>query len=701
MLTYTEVGSKSWWRLVKSYLKTHSGSPKLFPQIKHNNIAYENPTDIANVLNDYFVGQALVENPDKDLPNIPQQSESIDSIILTQTEIRDQLLSVDVSKANGPDNISNKFIKLIAPSLTYPLTILFNRSLSLSLFPQTWKKANVMPIHKKGSVNLCSNYRPIALTSCLSKIFERCVFKHVYNFFLDHNVISVLQSGFKPGDSTAFQLIDIYNTILQAIDNGKEVRAVFCDISKAFDRVWHSGLLAKLNSCGIRGKLLAWFNSYLSDRSQTVVINGFHSVSKPVLAGVPQGSVLGPLLFLVYINDLTTGITSNIRLFADDTSLFIVIEDARIASDVINNDLRIISQWANDWQVKFSPEKTEAMLFTRKQVPSTKFDLKLNEIIISEVEQHKHLGVLFQSNCSWHSHVKQIATKVGPLINCLRSLKYRLTRRSLELLYKSYILPIFDYCDHVWANCTQEQERNLEKLNLDAIRTICGSVRGTSHEKLYQETGLCPLAERRKQHKLCIFYKMVHGLTPNYLSVQIPNTVYQANRYNLRNANNLQQTPSKTELHKNIFFPSTIKAWNELDEDIKMADNITKFKSMINPNRKRNDSLILFCNFGQRCTQVILSRLRLGCSDLNGHKYTRHLLNDSSCSCGHTNEDPAHYFLTCNKYVTIRSNKYFYLQNVTIEYILDGSKDDIPVSNPELILSSVHEFISQFKRFVI
>ena len=122
---------------------------------------------------------------------------------------------------------------------------------------------------------------------------------------------------------------------------------------------------------------------------------------------------------------------------------------------------------------------------------------------------------------------------------------------------------------------------------------------------------------------------------------------------------------------------------------------------MINPNRKRNDSLILFCNFGQRCTQVILSRLRLGCSDLNGHKYTRHLLNDSSCSCGHTNEDPAHYFLICNKYVTIRSNKYFYLQNVTIEYILDGSKDDIPVSNPELILSSVHEFISQSKRFVI
>jgi hypothetical protein len=266
---------------------------------------------------------------------------------------------------------------------------------------------------------------------------------------------------------------------------------------------------------------------------------------------------------------------------------------------------------------------------------------------------------------------------------------------------KAYILPIFDYCDHVWSNCTQEQERNLEKLHLDAIRTICGAVRGTSHEKLYQETGLCPLVERRKQHKLCIFYKMVHGLAPNYLSVQIPNTVYQANRYNLRNANNLQQIPSKTELHMNSFFPSTIKAWNELNDEIKMADNITKFKSMTNPNRKRNTTLLLFCNFGQRRTEVILSRLRLGCSDLNGHKYTRYLVNDSSCSCGHSNEDPAHYFLTCNKYVTIRSNKYFYLQNVNIECILHGSKDDIPVSNPTLIVSSVHEFITQSKRFVI
>jgi hypothetical protein len=491
----SEAGSKPWWRLVKSFLQMRAGSHKLFPPIEHNSITFENPIDIANVLNDYFVEQAHIDNPDKEIPNIPPSADSINSILLSQSEVKDQLSSVDICKANGPDNISNKFIKLIATSLSHPLTILFNRCLSISIFPQIWKGTSIVPIHKKGSVHLCSNYRPIALTSCLSKKFERCIFKHVYNFFLDNNVISVLQSGFKPGDSTAFQLIDIYNIILQAVDNGKEVRAVFCDISKAFDRVWHKGLLAKLHSCGIRGKLLAWFNSYLSNRSQTVVINGVHSDSKPVLAGVPQGSVLGPLLFLVYINDITTGITSNIRLFADDTSLFIVIEDARIASEIINDDLKIISQWANTWQVKFSPAKTEAMLFTRKRVPSNKFPLKLNDTIIPEVDEHKHFGVCFQSNCSWHSHITHVCSKVGPLINCLRSFKYRLNRTYLELLYKAYILPIFDYCDHVWSNCTQEQERNLEKLHLDAIRTICGAVRGTSHEKLYQETGLCPLVE--------------------------------------------------------------------------------------------------------------------------------------------------------------------------------------------------------------
>ena len=188
------------------------------------------------------------------------------------------------------------------------------------------KHANVVPVHKKGDKTNVSNYRPISLLSCIGKIFEKCVFKHLHNYIVFHNLLSPVQSGFTPKDSAVFQLIDLYNTFTKAIDEGKEIRVIFCDISKAFDRVWHKGLLFKLRRMGISGPLLDWFRSYLDQRHQRVVIEGSYSDFLQVNAGVPQGSILGPLLFLLFINDIVVDIGSNIKLFADDTSLYLIVE---------------------------------------------------------------------------------------------------------------------------------------------------------------------------------------------------------------------------------------------------------------------------------------------------------------------------------------------------------------------------------------
>lgn len=194
---------------------------------------------------------------------------------------------------------------------------------------------------------MTSNYRPISLLNTIGKVMEKIIHKHIFNFSKEQNVITCFQSGFVPGDSTTNQLVEIYNTFCKALDEGKEVRAIFCDISKAFDRVWHKGLLFKLQNVGISGCLLQWFSSYLSGRKQRVVIPGASSDWANIQAGVPQGSILGPLLFLLYINDIVVNIKANVRLFADDTSLYLIVEDPNETATILNNDLETINKWAD------------------------------------------------------------------------------------------------------------------------------------------------------------------------------------------------------------------------------------------------------------------------------------------------------------------------------------------------------------------
>ena len=246
---------------------------------------------------------------------------SLNSIILTTDDVKIVLKSLPLSKASGPDGVNNRVLKELADVLSLPLCDLFNQSLSIGEFPEQWKRSHVTPIPKSGDLSLVSNYRPIALLSNRDKVFERAVFKHLYNHLLENSILTPFQYGFTPGDSTINQMTFLYDSFCEALDDGKEIRIVFCDISIAFDRVWHRGLLCKLKAAGVTSTALKWFQSYLSNRKQRVVLPWVLSDWKSIKAEVPQGSILGPLLFLVVINDIVSDINSNIRLFADDTTL--------------------------------------------------------------------------------------------------------------------------------------------------------------------------------------------------------------------------------------------------------------------------------------------------------------------------------------------------------------------------------------------
>ncbi len=299
-----------------------------------------------------------------------------------------------------PDAVNNRILRELSTQLSVPLCDLFNASLTSSYFPESWKEANVAPLFKSGDPSMVNNYRPISLLSTVGKSFEKVIFKHLYNYLREHHLLTPLQSGFVPGDSTVNQLTYLYTVFSEAIDSGKEIRAVFCDISKAFDRVWHRGLLYKLQSSGVSGRLLNWFSSYLSQRKQRVVLPGAKSSWNKINAGVPQGSILGPLLFLVYINDIVHDIGANIRLFADDTSLSVVVESPAVAARTLNSDISTISNWAKKWLVTFNPNKTESLLISRKTSQFQHPPIYMSGQVISEVQCHKHLGLFFFTRSS-------------------------------------------------------------------------------------------------------------------------------------------------------------------------------------------------------------------------------------------------------------------------------------------------------------
>lgn len=455
---------------------------------------------------------------------------------------------------------------------------------------------------------------------------ERCVYKYVYNYLFSNSAISQHQSGFTKGDSTVNQLLDLSNTLGKALDDGKEIRMVFLDVSKAFDRVWHKGLLHKLQSYGIKGKLLLWFTDYLSCRKQRVVHLGTCSGWQGMLAGVPQGSILGPLLFLLYINDIVRDITANIRLFADDTTLYLIVDNPETASQLLNNSLQLIYDWSRKWLVSFNPQKTESMVISRKHNKITHPTLSLNNVDIIETNEHKHLGITFSSDGSWNQHVSNILSKASISLNILRKFKFHLSRNSLQNLYFAFIRPILEYADIVWDNLPINLQEELEKLNLEAARIVTGLTKLCSKQALYSETGWEPLSVRRKKHRLTQFHKMFYGLTKDYLSNLIPQRQYRTTRQS-------DQIPTilcHSQAHFQDFLPATIRDWNELPSSLRQTTSPSSFKALLNENQIKPP---FYYNTGNRLSQILHARLRNNCA-IRAHLYNKNLIDNPYCACG-------------------------------------------------------------------
>lgn len=645
---------RDFWKLTRYFVKSNTASasiPPLYSTDENGDIImHTTDKEKADCLNDYFTSISRVCDENVHLPEFQKITNStLHSITISENEVKDILSTLNVNKASGPDSISHKMLKYVSNAVSKPLTILFNRSLAERHFPEPWKRNNVVSLYKKGEKSDPANYRPVSLSSPVGKVMERVVFKNMYNYVKDNSLLYKYQSGFIPGHSTTFQLIDIYHHICQTFDNKQISCMVFCDISKAFDRVWHKGLLFKLKQNGIEGDLLNWLSSYLSNRKQRVVLNSSFSETKDVSAGVPQGSVLGPLLFLIYVNDIAEQLLSLTRLYADDSSLFVSASNIRDIEGILNHDLAIICKWAKQWLINFNPNKTVAVLFSLMEL-SVPPNLIFDGVPIQFVNNHRHLGVTLHERGKWHDHIEKILSSASKVIGVMRKLKYTFSYHSLNQIYISYVRPILEYSSIVWDNCTAEQAGSLEKLQNEAARIVTGLTRSVSLERLYRECNWDSLTSRRYNQKLKFMYKATHDMVPSYIDDLIPQLVGETSRYDLRNRNDITVLPQRTTIFQNSCIPSSIRAWNSLADQYRNCQTYGSFCYRIKNDFNSPTKIPNHYHKGKRKLVILHCRLRNRCSDLHADLFYNHLRDNALCDCQQDIEDAEHFIFRCSRY---------------------------------------------------
>ena len=460
---------KLFWNYHKAALHHRSA---LNPVILHNNETATTPKQKAELFNSYFcsVFRPLKALPiTDDSPLLLSPVEQLSDITVSEEEVAHHLAHLDPTKATGPDGIPARVLRECSYAIAPSLCSLFNHSLHTGTVPSEWKSADVSPIHKKDKKELAINYRPISLLSIISKVLERCVCNRYYEHVRDS--INEAQHGFIHGRSCATQLLSTLHRIGQLLDKNTQTDILFIDFAKAFDSVDHVILLRKLKDYGIAGNLYRWFSDYLYNRTQRVVVEGAASSWSPVTSGVPQGSILGPMLFLLFINDLPDVIpeSTSTGLYADDTKLYREIATPEDCSQ-LQEALSCADVWSKDNNINFNPSKCKILTFSRRKTPFL-FEYYLGSSELKRVNDEVDLGITVTSNLSWTTHINKIKVKANRLLGLLRRTCPLLTDRSIRrTLYLSLVKSQLCYATEVWSPSQHNNKLNLEQVQRRATR---------------------------------------------------------------------------------------------------------------------------------------------------------------------------------------------------------------------------------------
>ena len=560
--------SHKYWATLKSALFGMDSS--IPPLLRPNGSLAHCPREMATLLADVF--DSKQSNEKLTMPHSCFPEARLTNLAFRSREIKDLLLDLDAYGGVDPNGIFPLVLKMNADCLAPKLAVIFRKLVRRGSFCRCWRIGDITPICKCGSGSSCpSDYRPISITPILSKIFERLLAKRLNAFAESNHLFPNLQFGFRKGLGACDALLTISNVVQKSLDSGHEVRLVGLDFSAAFDRVNHEALIFKLKQMGIGGVFLNMIIEFLSGRKQRVVVDGQYSEYRNVVSGVPQGSVLGPLLFILYTHDMWFGLENKLVAYADDATLFASVPSPDRRPDIaesLNRDLARISAWCKSWGMKLNASKTQSMTVSRSRTfDPVHPDLLIDNIPLSTYNSFKILGVILDSKFTFEKHIRSISSSIAQKIGILRkSFKIFGDQSVLKNCFNSFILPCFEYCSPVWSSAADSHLKLLDR-NLNAIKFLIPDL----HTNLWH---------RRSISSLCMLYKIFHN--PEHpMHSDLPN-LYRPLRYTrgALNANSLAFSFVRfnTAQFSRSFIPSMTRLWNELPSQVVESLKLQSFK---------------------------------------------------------------------------------------------------------------------------
>ena len=543
---------------------------------------------MVSILNDYFSSVFTKE----DLENMPEARNiildgkncSLEDIEINTNRIFKAITSLKANKAAGVDGIHSSFIKGCANGVGTPLELIFKKSMSTAEIPDDWKKANVTAIFKKGSKKQHGNYRPVSLTCHMGKILEKIIKEDLLQYLESNKLIFETQHGFRNKKSCLTNLLEFTKFVSDKMDEGKPVDVIYLDFQKAFDKVPHARLINKLKALGIGGNVLNWIREWLKDRVQRVVINGEESDWVHVSSGVPQGSVLGPILFIIYINDIDENILSLILKFADDTKLVREVSTLEERNKMIE-DLSNIFKWSENWQMHFNIEKCKVMHLGNKNNCN---EYHMGGKLLEEVEEEKDLGVIMSNKFKVDKQCVKVAKKANQVLGMIYRTFTCKNKQIILKLYKSLVRPHLDFCCQVWRPYLLKDVALIERVQRRATRMVQG-FKELEYEVRLKNLGLTTLETRRIRADMIEVYKIINkleGLDEKMFferrgraSDPVTSTASSVNLR--RNSCSIFKKRFRLDTGKFSFGNRVINEWNKLPDSVVLEKNFNAFKGKL------------------------------------------------------------------------------------------------------------------------